>query len=1404
MNIKKIARTMTALIMVCALLLQCTTGFALYIRGTGYGESSKSVGADDLIAVNGAAIDADAGTVTIDAGGSATFGFYVPYGMSAVTVMYEDASGDVTIDMGEREYKIATLSGSGEYYLNFGDYLGIADQFYDYNNRGQDGYYRDFLEHRGEYEVTVSSEGGITLKELRFERELIPEPSAKKIFDISNEARATLSSVFIDKDSPVISVNGATRYVDVDDVTRTPYSYKGRLYLPINTLAKALGYYHEDYPDKAYALMRGEQNEVVLLEGRCTLTTGVNDPVELDNEAIIYRGGKAWGAVRYFAELSGETVGYDNGLVVIDNKYTVEDILSDENLHNYALSFFTAYKAQKVQGKTYYVAQKAANASDDNIGTVDSPFETIGKAAAVAAAGDTVIVKEGVYREELRPQNDGNAANPITFKANEGDKVVISANEVLGNWTQEGSSNVWKTPMDWTLGTTRNQIFIDNKPLNEARYPNGPEILSNTEILDNTWPVRGDLWRPEGSDNTNTVRSSTLLWQDEDDYWKGGIYVGMFGHMYSYMTAKIASSTWGELTLDESEKSAPWYTNTRGMDHGYIVGHRNCLDIPGEWIYEDGYLYMIFPDDATPNKTLVEAKARQRVIDLNSRKYINIIGFETIGGGARTDEAEMCMLNGLTMKYISHFIHIAHAYRGSIDFPYDNMNTDASVERGENGIYLSGTNDIVVNCHIDHSAGAGLYMTGLYSHVENNIMNDCGYACVQNGGIYVCGRAYEPVSKLRGGHSFYNNTIYNVGRSSMIVSSADKSGYSHMNFLPIETAYNDFHGAFLDATDVGAIYEYAVTMDIDGYDSKLHHNYVYVDERIEPGDESPKYCLIYHDEGSRGYTTYDNQTFTSHEELVPSMAFVYQNRGTNNDDHTTGDASSSEAYSRMWNNSEHIVPGGADNLHAGYFSEERPFYAGAMKDYRTLEDIDYTLNYDRYKSGIYNMTYRAMDAELSDGVTIDEKTGYAKFSGNDQYIHFEDVEFPDKTETIAITFSGDSHHTQDKIDVVIGDNMEGGITYSQTVGANAYDISDADRMSFTIEDISGTHDVWVKVTDYKSIEIGGIGVYDIIDPETTDPAYSAFVWGGDISAKGWVTQKPLASVTSIYYTTDSYGKKILTKAYSGNCVKYDDITLTDDADEFTITMRSSTNEGQLVEVYVEPADSQIAVGDNTSFTGKVPRISFYVESTGWEDTVKQYVPLAEEISAGTYDIYIVYPVLGETAEEIRAYRGKLSTIVNWGFKKTGSVLEEFSGAKFKRYAGTYDAALSTEDNEYPFRVCCLEYPDYETTSGITYTLPGTVVAYSDMTLSDTVTEFVVRYSAEDYLDGQTVEVRVGSLDSEPVASFITEGTGYRNLKKQVIELNAPISAGTYDVYLTFADDTSGEVKTCNLSWFGFN
>jgi hypothetical protein len=65
---------------------------------------------------------------------------------------------------------------------------------------------------------------------------------------------------------------------------------------------------------------------------------------------------------------------------------------------------------------TYVVDQRAPNAADTNPGTREAPFKTIGEACEIARAGDTVLIRPGIYRESLIPRNSGGPGNPIIFR----------------------------------------------------------------------------------------------------------------------------------------------------------------------------------------------------------------------------------------------------------------------------------------------------------------------------------------------------------------------------------------------------------------------------------------------------------------------------------------------------------------------------------------------------------------------------------------------------------------------------------------------------------------------------------------------------------------------------------------------------------------------------------------------------------------------------------------------------------------------------------------------------------------------------------------------------------------------------------------------------------------------------
>jgi hypothetical protein len=96
---------------------------------------------------------------------------------------------------------------------------------------------------------------------------------------------------------------------------------------------------------------------------------------------------------------------------------------------SYLLPDGTEYVSWEVPvnySKTYYVDNGNPNASDSNEGTQERPFRTIGRAAEALQPGERVVIRSGVYREQVRPQRGGSGADKlISYEAAPGAKVIV-------------------------------------------------------------------------------------------------------------------------------------------------------------------------------------------------------------------------------------------------------------------------------------------------------------------------------------------------------------------------------------------------------------------------------------------------------------------------------------------------------------------------------------------------------------------------------------------------------------------------------------------------------------------------------------------------------------------------------------------------------------------------------------------------------------------------------------------------------------------------------------------------------------------------------------------------------------------------------------------------------------------
>lgn len=121
----------------------------------------------------------------------------------------------------------------------------------------------------------------------------------------------------------------------------------------------------------------------------------------------------------------------------------------------------------------------AKTGNDRDAGSRESPFLTIGKAAAVAQPGDTVTVHAGTYREWVKPPRGGRDENSrIIYRAAAGEEVLVKGSEQVTSWVHQGDG-IWMVELP-------NRFFGDYNPyaLN----------ISGGWLLYGQWLHRGDVY----------------------------------------------------------------------------------------------------------------------------------------------------------------------------------------------------------------------------------------------------------------------------------------------------------------------------------------------------------------------------------------------------------------------------------------------------------------------------------------------------------------------------------------------------------------------------------------------------------------------------------------------------------------------------------------------------------------------------------------------------------------------------------------------------------------------------------------------------------------------------------------------------------------------------------------------
>ncbi len=997
----------------------------------------------------------------------------------------------------------------------------------------------------------------------------------------TKEEKAVSTALLINRNASSIAVGGARRYINNDNPKETPLIVDGSIYLPSRTLALALGCYHESLPGKNYVLIRDDKHDTELYfsSAGSYKQEGMGDKTEIYYRPV-YKNGEVYLPVRAVAELVGKKVNYRDGIVAVDDEPSADRIVGDEAVFAYAKKLFDDFIPTDAVGNVYHVSPFGDEAAT---GTESNPM-SLSKASSLAQAGDTVIIHEGVYREILKPLNDGAPTNPIVFKAAEGEKVVLTAANEISGFTDIGGGLLSADVPD-ALPEGKNQIFYKDECLVEARYPDGPQIdMGNVDSpLSPLFPIQGDL-KVNPEDRT-IVTSDTLLRETEKDYWKGAAFVSVHGFAYSASAAKVSASEQGKLTLTDLPK-VWWHDATENdiWNFGYLTGHKNAINLPGEWVVEGGRLIIMPPAGETASTLKLEMKARPITMDLSGVKFVQVRGIESIGGGAKLNNSEMCMLNDVDMKYISHYTYSDDQREGFIDKAIDSTNADSddakkgAPSRGEVGVYISGRDNAVINSSFDHSAASALYLTGLYTYIDNNIISNCGYAGSYVSGITVYNEPWLPKDTPRGGFAIYNNTLYNSGRYLFICQGCEFQGI--VPFLPFEVAYNDFHDASLFTLDVGYTYLYWANVASEKTKSRLHSNYVY-----STSDETNPYSFgIYCDGGSVGLDCYNNMVFTTKAGTEFTSAYTYKNALL--------------SFCTLSSNSQLKKPviGGISALEAEDFPKNKPFYAGVLKN-----TPRYMSNYNRTDETVF---YAPIGSAEKIGSFHRSENGGLGFKAKDteSSLTFKNVHFENGVNQLVLYYGGTSASR----------NLISVILQSSTGASEVYQVY-----------LTTTPDTDYQ-TDFETIDLDiAEGVYDItvksdIAEEITYLYGISATKNGNITSKGYNCSKiNAADFTRIYkygvsgtLCTEATAEKYVRNTYKGATLLYKNVEF-DKAVSY-ISFSACTDKAYNLEIQFildNPDGAPI-------YTANIPKTGF----GNPEETSK----MIQAIPKGTHDVYIKF------------------------------------------------------------------------------------------------------------------------------------------------------------------------------------
>jgi len=433
-------------------------------------------------------------------------------------------------------------------------------------------------------------------------------------------------------------------------------------------------------------------------------------------------------------------------------------------------------------GSTYYVSPQG---SDANSGTSLSPWKSLAYAVSNMQSGDTLILKDGVYREELSVSDK----SEITFRAENAGSAVISACDSVTDWTLD-SHNTWKTTVNSDTDVYNgagNIVFANGILCMEARWPDlgegrdGAHPLLN---LDNYARVDS----PEVAGTVPVITDSDLTQFSSSDLENAYVWCPGGPAYWAYVSPVTDFDTaTNTLTLDKDHFTGGSAYFPKKNNIYYLFGSKSFLSAEGEWHREGDSLYMYHEGSTAPID--VELRTREYTMRVDSSDAITVDGISFRGGipfiGENTTD---CVVTDCTFETVDYYM------------PRTEKSSQNDWQPTARGFLLNGTRNKIVNSEFCNLYGEGVLLYGDDNKVLNNYFHDYNFEATYADGVQV---------KNGSRHLISHNTFTHSGRSAV-------GGY----FRKTVISYNDISDGGILTRDGGVVY--LSNYDFDS--SEFHHN----------------------------------------------------------------------------------------------------------------------------------------------------------------------------------------------------------------------------------------------------------------------------------------------------------------------------------------------------------------------------------------------------------------------------------------------------------------------------------------------------------------------------------------------------------------------------------------------------